>query len=59
MCAFADTFLSSFIQCSIGFPYFASIEGKYEAGPFTFASAISTYPLGARRTLAVLVGSRI
>jgi len=41
MCVFADTFLSSFIQCSIGFPYFASIEGKYEAGPFTFASATS------------------
>jgi hypothetical protein len=27
-------------QCEIGFPYFFSIEGKYEAGPVIFFSAI-------------------
>jgi hypothetical protein len=33
MWASFETFFSSFIQCSIGFPSFFSIEGKYEAGP--------------------------
>ena len=45
MCASFETFFNSFIQCSIGLPYFFSIEGKYEAGPVTFFSAIEIlYP---------------
>ena len=45
MCASFETFLSSFIQCSIGFPYFFSIDGKYEAGPVTFFSATLNYTI--------------
>lgn len=35
-----ETFFSSFIQCSIGLPYFFSMEGKYDAGPVTLSSAM-------------------
>lgn len=41
MWANLETLFSSFIQYSIGFPYFFSIEGKYDAGPETFFSAMT------------------
>ena len=43
MWASLATFFSSFIQCSIGLPYFFSIEGKYDAGPVTFFSTMPEF----------------
>ena len=40
-CFAAFIFFSSDFQCEIGFPYFFSIDGKYDAGPVTFFSAMS------------------
>ena len=48
MWASLETFLSSFVQCSMGLPYFFSIEGKYDAGPVTFSAMISVYPKNGR-----------
>jgi hypothetical protein len=33
-------FFNNDFQCEIGFPYFFSIDGKYDAGPFTLSSAM-------------------
>ncbi|CAB4874869.1 unannotated protein [freshwater metagenome] len=54
-----DTFLSSFIQCSMGLPYFFSIEGKYDAGPVTFSAMISVYPKNGRSSTSVVQTSDI
>jgi hypothetical protein len=35
-------FFNMAFQCEIGLPYFFSMEGKYDAGPVTFLSAIAT-----------------
>ena len=32
------------IQCAIGLPYFFSMEGKYEAGPFTVSCVAMSVP---------------
>jgi hypothetical protein len=52
-----DTFLSSFIQCSMGLPYFFSIDGKYDAGPVTFSAKVSVYPKNGCSSTSVVRGS--
>jgi len=38
-CRALGIFFKNAFQCEIGFPYFFSMDGKYEAGPVTFFDA--------------------